>query len=199
MWTSDDTNEEIIWKPISKEILNRIDEEQRAKTAEPINFAKLDEMMQNLPMKYRRQPETAIIISVSTSSFIRRSIRRTLGRSLYGLRQSYLSQGLPLKRADRIARADYAWRSELREERSPGDATQSFIELLKPEDLFPDREWKDRWLGDRDVFVCCEGRGFHKTRLGDVYCPCAAGRKREALDESRGAFFGIRKVRSLVS
>lgn len=145
-----------------------------------IDFAMLANMIQRLPQEYR-DTKTAFIMDEAIYLRTMRRMRKIGQRTLYGLRMIAKGDGISRARSDRMARSDFAARSSL-PQHDLSRACQAAISLATADDLFPDRGARDRWLGNPDLFVCCGGRGFHDAIGVQLYCPCAAGRRRAELD-----------------
>lgn len=157
----------------------------RASASGIIDFAKLDQLIKALPDKYRSQADSVFILPRPLYLFACRRGRKNSRRTLYGLRMKARKQCPTRAQADKLARINFGVKPfappmsrELIETCLGSIANSDLTEV------FPGRRRKDRWMGDPDLFACCSGRGFHVTRAGQIYCPCAAGFLRADLDRN---------------
>lgn len=55
--------------------------------------------------------------------------------------------------------------------------------LATEADLLPDRNSLHKYMAEPGSCDECHGRGYYHTSIEDVYCQCAAGKKRREIEK----------------
>jgi hypothetical protein len=158
----------------------------------------IERLLEQLPHPFA-VPDTAIVMHpanylqvrlIELSIVYRAARRRRTIRTLYGYRMAYAQERVTSKKASCLAIIDRneAIETARRAGKDQSDVDREVInEVLRghldiPYAMLPRRRPKDKYMGKPDMFWCCGGRGFHQTKMGELYCPCQAGQLRESLD-----------------